>query len=63
MSKEVFKGYDTSAKKNVMQILKMINMKEKGKCSNKKPRIILFKAGIYNVLYKVKVMQKDKIFI
>lgn len=31
-------------------------MKEKGKCSNKKPRIILFKAGIYNVLYKVKVM-------
>lgn len=33
MSKEVFKGYDTSFKYNIMQILKITNIKEKGKCA------------------------------
>lgn len=31
MSKEVFKGYDTSFKGNIIQILKITSIKEKGK--------------------------------
>lgn len=53
MPKEIFKGYDISAKRNVMQILKMTNMEEKGKCLCKSTELDFLKTGIFNIYIRL----------